>query len=138
MTPDDRTPAPSAINGLFEDPPQFYDRHVFVCTNERPPAHPRGCCKARGSVELRDYMKARAKELGLKNVRINSAGCMERCELGPSLVIYPEGVWYRPQSREDIDEILATHMVAGGRVTRLMLKPGDDPPPVGKTPKKPA
>ena len=77
-------------------------------------------------------MKMRAKELGLKNVRINSAGCMERCELGPSLVIYPEGVWYSPKSREDIDEILSAHMVAGGRVKRLMLKPGDDPPPVGK------
>ena len=134
MTPDDRTPAAQAINAVAGDPPQFYDRHVFVCTNERPPAHPRGCCHAKGSVELRDYMKMRAKELDLKNVRINSAGCMERCELGPSLVIYPEGVWYSPKTREDIDEILAAHMVAGGRVKRLMLKPGDDPPPIGKKP----
>jgi len=132
MTPDDRAPAPKAINAVEGDPPQFYNRHVFVCTNERPPAHPRGCCAAKGSVELRDYMKKRAKELDLKNVRINNAGCMERCELGPSLVIYPEGVWYSPKTRDDIDEILATHMVGGGRVKRLMLKPGDDPPPVGK------
>ncbi len=136
MTPDDRTSVPQAINAVEGDPPQFYDRHVFVCTNERPAEHPRGCCKAKGAVELRDYMKMRAKQLGLKNVRINNAGCMERCELGPSLVIYPEGVWYSPKTREDIDEILSTHMADGGRVKRLMLKPGDDPPPVGKTPKK--
>ena len=77
-------------------------------------------------------MKARAKELGLKAVRINSAGCLDRCELGPTMVIYPEGVWYSPKSVADIDEILATHLVAGGRVKRLMLKPGDDPPKAGK------
>ena len=113
MTPDDRTPAPQAINGVEGDPPQFYDRHVFVCTNERPPAHPRGCCQAKGSAELRDYMKMRAKELGLKNVRINSAGCMERCELGPSLVIYPEGVWYGSVSPERFDQILEQHILGG-------------------------
>ncbi|MCW5752486.1 MAG: (2Fe-2S) ferredoxin domain-containing protein [Alphaproteobacteria bacterium] len=107
------------------DPAPYYDCHVFVCTNERPAGHPRGCCKARGSEKLRDYMKARAKELGLKRVRINSAGCLDRCELGPTMVVYPEGIWYRPQTREDIDEILRAHLVEGGRVGRLMLKPED-------------
>ena len=110
------------------DPALFYNSHVFVCTNERPAGHPRGCCKAKGSEKLRDYMKARAKELGLKDVRINSAGCLDRCELGPTMVIYPEGVWYSPKTAADVDEILATHLVAGGRARRLMLKPGDDPP----------
>ncbi len=109
------------------DPPPYYQRHVFVCTNVRPAGHKRGCCSARGSVHLRDYMKARAKELGLGRVRINSAGCLDRCELGPSLVIYPEGVWYRPTNEADIDEILAVHLVGGGRVERLMLRPEDGP-----------
>jgi (2Fe-2S) ferredoxin len=116
------------IEAAESDPLLFYSSHVFVCTNERPAGHPRGCCKAKGSEKLRDYMKARAKELGLRDVRINSAGCLDRCELGPTMVIYPEGVWYAPKTTADIDEILATHMVAGGRVRRLMLKPGDDPP----------
>lgn len=115
-----------------DDPPLFYSSHVFVCTNERPAGHPRGCCKAKGSEKLRDYMKARAKELGLKSVRINSSGCLDRCELGPTMVIYPEGVWYAPKSAADIDEILTTHLVGRGRVMRLTLKPGDDPPKAGK------
>ncbi len=65
----------------------LYETHVFCCLNVRPQGHPRGCCSARGSVELRDYMKARAKELGLEKTRINTSGCLERCELGPSMVI---------------------------------------------------
>ena len=111
-----------------EDPPLFYKAHVFVCTNEREPGHPRGCCKEKGSVDLRDYMKAKAKELGIKNIRINNAGCLDRCELGPNMVIYPEGVWYRASNFEEVDEVLQKHLIEGGRVERLMLKPGDDPP----------
>jgi (2Fe-2S) ferredoxin len=109
------------------DPAPFYRAHVFCCTNERPAGHPRGCCKDKGSERLRDYMKARAKELGLKSVRINTSGCLDRCELGPCVVIYPEGVWYTCKSREDVDEILTRHLVEGGRVPRLMLHPGDTP-----------
>ena len=105
------------------DPPPFYEAHVFCCINERPAGHPRGCCKAKGSEKLRDYMKARAKEFGLSRVRINSSGCLDRCELGPTMVIYPEGVWYGYRTREDIDEILETHLVKGGRVARLLLLP---------------
>ncbi len=134
MSPDDLHEGPERGAGAApaedraQDPAPYYDRHVFVCTNVRPEGHPRGCCKAKGSEGLRDYMKARAKELGLKKVRINSAGCLDRCELGPTMVIYPEGVWYSPKTREDIDEILRRHLVEGGRATRLMLRPGDDPP----------
>jgi len=114
------------------DPKHFYTAHVFVCTNERPAGHPRGCCKEKGSEKLRDYMKARAKELGLPSTRINTAGCLERCEFGPALVIYPEGVWYSPKTREDIDEILSVHMQQGKRVERLMLKYEDRAPPKPK------
>ena len=115
-----------------EDPALFYRAHVFVCTNEREPGHPRGCCKEKGSVDLRDYMKAKAKELGIKNVRINNAGCLDRCELGPNMVVYPEGVWYRATNFEEVDEVLQKHLIEGGRVERLMLKPGDDPPKAKK------
>lgn len=107
------------------DPPLYYRVHVFCCVNERPADHPRGCCRAKGSQELRDYMKARAKELKLRQVRINVSGCLDRCELGPTMVIYPEGVWYGYRTKQDVDEILETHVVKGGRVERLMLQPGD-------------
>ena len=111
------------------DPPPFYRAHVFCCTNERPAGHPRGCCKAKEAEALRNYMKARAKALGLEGVRINIAGCLDRCELGPTMVIYPEGVWYHYRSTEDVDEILQTHVIEGGRVTRLQLQPDDETPP---------
>lgn len=111
------------------DPPPFYTAHIFACTNRRPEGHPRGSCAARGSEKLRDYMKARAKELGIKGIRVNTAGCMDRCEFGPAMVIYPEGVWYRPRSIEDVEEILQVHLLGGGRVRRLMLTEADVPPP---------
>jgi (2Fe-2S) ferredoxin len=111
-----------------DDPALFYRAHVFCCTNRRPAGHPRGCCAEKGAEELRDYMKQRAKELGLKQTRINSAGCLDRCELGPTMVIYPEGIWYGYRSKADIDEILQTHLREGGRVQRLMLMPDQLPP----------
>ena len=111
------------------DPPLYYDCHVFCCTNQRAPGHPRGSCKARGSEPLREYMKRAAKQLGLKSkVRINSSGCLDRCELGPTMVIYPDGVWYTYKSREDIDEILQKHVIEGGRVDRLLLTPDQELP----------
>ena len=110
------------------DPAPYYEAHVFCCTNRRPAGHPRGCCADKGSEELRDYMKGRAKELGLKKVRVNIAGCLDRCELGPTVVIDPEGVWYSVATREDVDEVLQTHLVQGGRVERLMLRTADKLP----------
>jgi (2Fe-2S) ferredoxin len=106
-----------------DDPPFFYDAHVFVCCNRRPDGHPRGSCAAKGSEKLRDYMKVRAKELGLSAVRINLAGCLDRCELGPCVVIYPEGVWYSVKSPQDVDRVLEIHVRDGGRVADLMLPP---------------
>jgi (2Fe-2S) ferredoxin len=107
------------------DPPLYYDAHVFICCNLRPDGHPRGSCAAKGSERLRDYMKARAKELGLPRTRINAAGCLDRCELGPCIVIYPEGVWYRIGSTADVDAILERHLLRGERVTELLLPPAD-------------
>jgi (2Fe-2S) ferredoxin len=110
------------------DPSLFYRTHIFCCTNTRPPGHPRGCCSEKGSEKLRNYMKARAKELGIADTRVNAAGCLDRCELGPTMVIYPEGVWYTYRDTADIDEILTTHVIGGGRVERLMLQPEQKPP----------
>ena len=109
---------------LPSDPPPFFEAHLFVCTNRRPDGHKRGSCAARGSEHLRDYMKARAKELGIKNIRVNTAGCLDRCEMGPCLVIYPEGVWYKIGSPADVDRVLVEHVLGGGRAHGLMLPAG--------------
>lgn len=104
-----------------EDPPLFYRAHVFVCCNRRPEGHARGSCAARGSEDVRAYMKARVKELGLRKVRVNQAGCLDRCEAGPCIVIYPEGVWYRIRSREEAERVIQEHLVSGRRAVDLML-----------------
>lgn len=106
---------------LETDPALYFDAHLFVCCNARPEGHVRGSCAAKGSEKLRDYMKARAKEMGLTRLRVNSAGCLDRCELGPCMVIYPEGVWYKIETTADIDAILEQHVQRGGRVPSLML-----------------
>lgn len=99
----------------------YYKAHIFCCNNERPAGHPRGCCKEKGSDQLRNYMKARVKELGVADTRVNVSGCLDRCELGPVLVIYPEGVWYTAHNTADIDEIIERHLIKGERVERLIL-----------------
>ena len=104
---------------------QFFDHHIFCCTNERPEGHHRGSCKWRGAEPLRNYMKVRAKELGIERARVNMAGCLDRCELGPVMVIYPEGVWYRYNDQADIDEILQQHVIGGKIVERLHLQNTD-------------
>ena len=109
------------VNKNSNGPNLLYRKHVFCCVNVREEGHPRGCCSAKGSVALRDYMKAKAKEMGLKRVRINTSGCLDRCELGPSIVIYPEGVWYTCKTTEDVDRILEDHIRDGGRVDHLLM-----------------
>ena len=60
-------------------------------------------------------------------MRINASGCLDRCELGPTMVVYPDAVWYRYRTRADVDEILDSHVVRGRPVERLMLRPSDGP-----------
>jgi len=115
------------MSGRPTDPAPYYRLHVFCCTNRRADGHPRGSCAARGSEPLRDYLKQKARAAGIEDVRINAAGCLDRCELGPTMVIYPEGVWYRYETREDVDEILESHIKNGVRVGRLILRPEDGP-----------
>ena len=107
------------------DPPLFYQRHLFFCNNQRAENHPRGSCNARaadlGGVEkLRAYARAKAQQLGIENIRCNGAGCLDRCELGPTMVIYPEGVWYHSCSPVVLEQIIQEHLV-GGRVVEEHL-----------------
>jgi (2Fe-2S) ferredoxin len=112
------------MDTLPQDAP-YFDVHIFACTNRRPDGHSRGSCAARGSEKLRDYMKVRAKELGIPRIRVNTAGCLDRCELGPCIVIYPEGTWYRIGSTEDVDRVLEGHVMQRRRLDDLMLPPRD-------------
>lgn len=100
-----------------------YIHHLFFCTNERSDGG--NCCGRLGAQNLRDYAKKRCKELGLtikgENVRVNNAGCLNRCDYGPVLVIYPEAVWYTYVDKEDIDEIIERHLQRGERVERLLV-----------------
>ena len=100
----------------------YYKHHVFFCCNKRDP--PETCCAARGASEMQAYAKQRIKELGLNGremVRINKAGCLDRCEEGPVIVVYPEEVWYTYVDRDDIDEIIDSHVVHGRVVERLKI-----------------
>jgi len=103
------------------DPPPYFTTHVFVCGNRRPDGHERGCCASKGSEKIRDYMKARVKELRIQGVRINQAGCLDRCEHGPCAVFYPEGIWYHLDSFAAVDEVLEKHIQQGGRAQALMF-----------------
>ncbi len=109
---------------LLEDPAPYFETHVFVCGNRRPEGHERGCCASKGSEAIRNYMKARVKELKIPGVRVNQAGCLDRCELGPCAVLYPEGVWYRLTDFAAVDAVLERHVQEGGRVPELMLPEG--------------
>lgn len=99
-----------------------YERHVFVCLNERDPDHPRGCCSASGSREIHARLKRLAKERGLEPcVRVNKSGCLDTCERGPSIVVYPENVWYGRVTLDDVEEIVESHLVNGTPVERLRV-----------------
>ena len=109
---------------LPSDPEPVYEVHVFCCTNQRPETHRRGCCASKASENLANYMCRRGMvTAGDKNIRINLSGCLNMCEYGPVMVIYPEGVWYHYETEADIEEILSRHVVRGERVPRLMVKP---------------
>ena len=108
---------------LPDDPEPAYEVHVFCCTNQRPATHRRGCCASKGSQALADYMCRRAMVTAAqRRIRINVSGCLNLCEHGPAMVIYPEGVWYRYETDADIEEILRCHVVRGERVERLIIR----------------
>lgn len=99
-----------------------FERHIFVCTNQRPAENPRGCCDPDGLGALQLAFKQELSARGLKaSVRANRAGCLDQCEHGPTVVIYPEAVWYGRVGPEDVPEIVESHIVNGNPVERLVL-----------------
>ncbi len=105
-----------------------FQHHIFVCVNQRPKDDPRGCCANNGSERLQAFFKKEVERLGLRGrVRANKAGCLDHCEYGPSVVIYPEGVWYWVGSEADVTEIMERHILKGEIVERLLM-PDHEPP----------
>jgi (2Fe-2S) ferredoxin len=99
-----------------------YKHHVFFCCNQREPGE--NCCQNHQADQLRDYAKNRVKALGLAGkgkVRVNKAGCLDRCDEGPVIVVYPEEVWYTYVDKADIDEIVEEHLKHGRIVERLRI-----------------
>ncbi len=102
--------------------PPPYQRHVFVCTNRRPDGSPRGCCASKGSEELRLAFKKALDAHQLPGARANAAGCLDACERGMAVYVYPEGTWYGPVTTGDVDEIVKDHLIGGKVVERLVMK----------------
>ena len=106
----------------------FYCKHLFFCVNQRDPG--RTCCNNAGASDLRAYAKKRISELELSgkgHVRVNMSGCLGRCSEGPSLVIYPEGIWFTYHNQTDIDEIIERYVLKGEVVERLLMAPLAEP-----------
>ena len=100
-----------------------FEKHIFVCANQRPAGHPRGCCDPAGSAELQRAFKTHLSQNGIEggSVRVNKAGCMDQCEHGPTVVVYPEGVWYGNVTLQDVAEIVQSHIIGGRPVERLRI-----------------
>ena len=103
-----------------------YEKHLFVCTNQRVEGHPRGCCAERAGFDIRVAFAQGLAERGLKGkVRANKSGCLDVCELGAAMVIYPGGVWYLGVTVDDVAEIIETSIVGDGIVDRLVATDAD-------------
>ncbi len=99
----------------------YYERHIFFCLNERKNGE--NCCAQHAAQAGFDRCKQQVKALGLAGpglVRVNKAGCLDRCAAGPVAVVYPEAVWYTYLDAEDIDEIVDSHLKNGVVVERLL------------------
>jgi (2Fe-2S) ferredoxin len=105
----------------IENSSPYFKRHIFFCLNERK--NNEACCAQQGGQEAFDHCNAQVKSLGLAGpgeVRVNKAGCLDRCSGGPVAVVYPEGVWYSYVDKADIDEIVESHLKNGQVVQRLV------------------
>jgi (2Fe-2S) ferredoxin len=99
-----------------------FEKHIFVCGNQRPAENPRGSCNPTGEGKLLKVFKQKLKERGIKgNVRANQAGCLDQCEHGPTVVVYPEATWYGHVTEADVDEIVASHIMGNRPVERLVI-----------------
>lgn len=100
-----------------------FTSHIFVCCNQREKGHKRGSCDPEGKGKLRDCFKKELKRHGLGPlVRANQAGCLDQCELGPTVVIYPQGIWYGHVTPEDVPRIVEETIV-GGRILGDLVIP---------------
>lgn len=102
----------------------YYERHIFFCLNQR--SHGEACCADHRAQEAFDRCKSQVKAAGLAGpgkVRVNKAGCLDRCAAGPVAVVYPEAVWYTYLDASDIDEIVESHLKNGQVVDRLLIPP---------------
>ena len=100
-----------------------FEKHIFVCENKRTDGHPKGCCADKNGVEIRALFKKRLKELGLSpTIRSNSAGCLDACEHGATVLIYPEQIWYGHVTLEDVEQIIQEHLINDKPVERLKIK----------------
>ncbi|MEO9101851.1 MAG: NAD(P)H-dependent oxidoreductase subunit E [Burkholderiaceae bacterium] len=105
-------------------PLPYFQRHIFFCLNQRDKGD--NCCAAHGAQAAFDHCKKRVKAerlSGAGKVRVNKAGCLDRCSAGPVAVVYPEGVWYTFIDKDDIDEIVESHLKNGQIVERLLVLP---------------
>lgn len=105
-------------------PTSYYRRHIFFCLNER--SNGEACCAQHDAASAFEHCKKSIKAAGLQGpggVRVNRAGCLDRCAGGPVAVVYPEAVWYTYVDRSDVDEIVQSHLIEGRPVQRLMLAP---------------
>lgn len=102
-------------------PSSYYERHIFFCLNQRKGGDE--CCADHRAQEGFDRCKSQVKAAGLSGpgkVRVNKAGCLDRCAAGPVAVVYPEAVWYTYVDASDIDEIVESHLKNGQVVQRLL------------------
>ena len=100
-----------------------FKKHIFICTNERPKDSPRGDCLRCGGMDIRMRFVQLINQHGLKGkVRANKSGCLDTCELGAAVVIYPDNIWYTRVQVQDVDEIFETSIINNGVVDRLCAK----------------
>lgn len=99
------------------------EHHVFICTNRRDPNNPKGCCASKDAEKVREAFKRLVAEQGLRGTaRANAAGCLDQCEHGVTVVVYPEQVWYGHVTAEDVPEIIKSHILGGVPVERLRIR----------------
>ncbi|KAA3662338.1 MAG: (2Fe-2S) ferredoxin domain-containing protein [Calditrichaeota bacterium] len=101
-----------------------YEKHIFVCINERPADNPKGCCSTKHSMKIFQKFRSEISARDLKGkVCATKSGCLASCETGPNIVIYPEGVWYNNVTEKDVPEIIDEHIIKGNIVDRLKRSP---------------
>ena len=99
-----------------------FKRHIFVCINQRPPDDPKGCCQDKGSLEtFQQFQIELEKRNLLEDIGLSATTCLGPCPTGPSVVIYPEGVWYGKVTAEEVEEIIEKHITGGQAIQRLLV-----------------